>query len=453
MSDAILIIGGGIAGINAALNAADYGNKVYLVDDTASIGGMMARLDKTFPTNDCSICIESPLMYEVDNHPNIEILANTEVRRVKKDNGVFNVRLIKKARFIDEEKCTGCGSCVEACPVSIPDELDGKIGGMRKLVYIPFPQAVPNTAMLDPDCRFGKMRDNGACIGGCLVDCSQCRECPIALCVRACEKEGKNAVVLWQSNRNLDIEVKSIIVATGIRDAKPPDGLYGYNQYENVITNTQFERLMNAGGPTEGRIIRPSDKGHAKKIGWIQCAGRGLAQGGVPYCSKVCCMVATKQTIITKEHDSSVDTTVYYNDLKAYGKGFWEFYQKAADNNVRYVRARPYDVFEDPETKNLTLRYENLDTGEINEDEVELLVLSTGLVPSDRNERLAKVLKIELDRIGFFKEADPLRAPLETSIEGIFVCGGATGPIDISESVVQATAASMKAVLRKNNER
>lgn len=452
MSDAILIIGGGIAGINAALNAADYDNKVYLVDDTASIGGMMARLDKTFPTNDCSICIESPLMYEVDNHPNIEILANTEVRRVKKDNGVFNVRLIKKARFIDEEKCTGCGSCVEACPVSIPDELDGKIGGMRKLVYIPFPQAVPNTAILDPDCRFGKMRDKGACIGGCLVDCSQCRECPIALCVRACEKEGKNAVVLWQSNRNLDIEVKSIIVATGIRDAKPPDGLYGYNQYENVITNTQFERLMNAGGPTEGRIIRPSDKAHAKKIGWIQCAGRGLAQGGVPYCSKVCCMVATKQTIITKEHDSSVDTTIYYNDLKAYGKGFWEFYQKAIENNVRYVRARPYDVFEDPETKNLTIRYENLDTGEINEDDVELLVLSTGLVPSDRNERLAKVLKIELDRIGFFKEADPLHAPLETNVEGIFVCGGATGPIDISESVVQATAASMKAVLRKNNE-
>jgi len=136
---------------------------------------------------------------------------------------------------------------------------------MRKLVYVPFPQAVPNTAILDPDCRFGKMRDKGACIGGCLVDCSQCRECPIALCVRACEKEGKNAVVLWQSNRNLDIEVKSIIVATGIRDAKPPDGLYGYNQYENVITNTQFERLMNAGGPTEGRIIRPSDKGHAKR--------------------------------------------------------------------------------------------------------------------------------------------------------------------------------------------
>ena len=447
MSDEILIIGGGVAGINAALNAGDYGNKVYLVDDTPSIGGMMARLDKTFPTNDCSICIESPLMYEVDNHPNIEILTNTDVRRVKKDNGIFKVRLVKKARFIDEEKCTGCGSCVEACPVSIPDELDGKIGGMRKLVYTPFPQAVPNAAIIDPDCRFGKMRDKGACVGGCVVDCSQCRECPIALCVQACQKEGKDAVVLWQSNRNVDIEVKSIIVATGIKDAQPAHGLYGYDEYENVITNTQFERLMNAGGPTEGHIIRPSDKENAKKIGWIQCAGRGLAEGGVPYCSKICCMVATKQTIITKEHDSSVETTVYYNDLKAYGKGFWGFYEKALENNVRYVRARPYDVFEDPETKNLTIRYENLDTGEIHEDEVELLVLSTGLVPSDRNKRLAKTLKVELDKLGFFKEENPLLAPLETTVDGIFVCGGATGPIDISESVVQATAASMKAVL------
>jgi heterodisulfide reductase subunit A len=447
MSEEILIIGGGVAGINAALNAGDYGNKVYLVDDTPSIGGMMARLDKTFPTNDCSICIESPLMYEVDNHPNIEILTNTDVRRIKKDNGIFKVRLVKKARFIDEEKCTGCGSCVEACPVSIPDELDGKIGGMRKLVYTPFPQAVPNAAIIDPDCRFGKMRDKGACVGGCVVDCSQCRECPIALCVQACQKEGKDAVVLWQSNRNVDIEVKSIIVATGIKDAQPAHGLYGYDEYENVITNTQFERLMNAGGPTEGHIIRPSDKENAKKIGWIQCAGRGLAEGGVPYCSKVCCMVATKQTIITKEHDSSVETTVYYNDLKAYGKGFWGFYEKALENNVRYVRARPYDVFEDPETKNLTIRYENLDTGEIHEDEVELLVLSTGLVPSDGNKRLAKTLKIELDKLGFFKEKNPLLAPLETTVEGIFVCGGATGPIDISESVVQATAASMKAVL------
>jgi heterodisulfide reductase subunit A len=383
MPDEILIIGGGIAGINAALNAADYGCKVYLVDDTASIGGMMARLDKTFPTNDCSICIEAPLMYEVDNHPNIEILTNTEVRRVNKGNGVFTVRLLKKAKFIDEEKCTGCGACMEVCPVSVPDELDGKIGGMRKLISMPFPQAVPNVSVIDPRCRYGKMRDQGACVGGCVVDCSQCRECPIALCVKACKEEGKDAVLLWQSDKPMDIEVKSI------------------------ITNTQFERLMNAGGPTAGQIIRPLDKKHAEKIAWIQCAGRGLAKG-LPYCSKVCCMIAAKQTIITKEHDASVDTLIFYNDLKAYGKGFWDFYQKAIENGVKYIRARPYDVFEDPETKNLTVRYENLDTGEIEDEEVEILVLSTGLIPSDRNKRLAKVLKIELDNLGFFKEKDPL---------------------------------------------
>jgi len=446
MSDAILIIGGGIAGINAALNVGDYGCKVYLIDDTASIGGMMARLDKTFPTNDCSICIESPLMYEVDNHPNIEILTNTEVRRVHKGNGTFTVRLLKKAKFIDEEKCTGCGSCVEACPVSVPDELDGKIGGMRKLISVPFPQAVPNVSVVDPRCRYGKMREQGACVGECVVDCSQCRECPIALCVKACKEEGKDAIVLWQADRPMDIEVKSIIVATGIRPVEPDTGLYGYNIYENVITNTQFERLMNAGGPTAGDIIRPSDKKHVKRIAWIQCAGRGLTKG-LPYCSKVCCMVATKQTIITKEHDASVETLVFYNDLKAYGKGFWSFYQKAIENGVRYIRARPYDVSEDPKTKNLTVRYENLDTAEIEEVEVELLVLSTGLMPSERNKRLAKVLKIELDNLGFFKERDPMLAPLETGVEGIYVCGGATGPIDISESVVQASAASMKAVL------
>ncbi len=447
MSNSILVIGGGIAGINCAMNAAKYGTKVYLVDDTPSIGGMMARLDKTFPTNDCSICIEAPQMYEVDNHENIEILTNTEVRKVNKVNGTFKVKLLQRAKYVDEEKCTGCGACVEACPVSVPDPLDGKVGGKRKLVSMAFPQAVPNVVTVDPGCRFGEMRKDGACIGECAVDCSQCRECPIALCVKACEKEGKKAITLWQSNKKLDLEVKSIVVATGIKNAPPTGDLLGYDKFENVITNTEFERLMNAGGPTSGEIIRPSDKKHAKKIAWIQCAGRGLAkEKGTPYCSKICCMVSAKQTIITKEHDASVEATIFYNDLKAYGKGFWEFYGKAKENDVQYVRGRPYEVFEDPETKNLTLRYEDLDTGELQMHEVELLVLATGIMANDRNKRLAKALKLKLDELGYFKEKDPLLSPLETEVDGVYLCGGATGPIDIAESVSQATAASMKAV-------
>lgn len=442
--EAVLIVGGGIAGITAALNVADYGYKTYLLDDTPSIGGLMARLDKTFPTNDCSICIEAPKMYEVNTHENIEIVANADVRKVEPVDGHFKVRVLKRARYIDEEKCNACGKCTEACPVTIPDELDWRIGGTRKLISVPFPQAVPNMNYVNVLCRTGKMRDKGACIGGCVVDCSQCRECGVALCVKACREEGKSAVMLWQKDQWLDLTVKSIVVATGVAQAPLPTGTWGLDVYPNVIDYMNFERLMNSGGPTLGEIVRPSDGQHAHKIAWIQCAGRG--EKGLNYCSKVCCMVAAKQTIITKEHDPSVDCTVFYNNQTCYGKGFDEFYKKASALGVRYIIGRPFDVKEDPDTHNLLLRYEDEVAGALRQEEVELLVLSTGLVPNNRNERLAKVLKIELDQNGFFREVDPLNRPLETAVPGIYLAGGATGPIDISESVAQATAAAMKAV-------
>jgi heterodisulfide reductase subunit A len=459
-NDAVMVIGGGIAGIEAALNLADYGARVYLVESSPSIGGMMARLDKTFPTNDCSICIEAPKMYEVQRHPNITVLTNCELRRVEEREKTtdatgapgssnfrgFKARLVKRPRFVDEARCKGCGKCAEACPLSVPDELDGRLGGLRKLIFVPFPQAVPNCYVVDTRCRYGKLREKGACIGGCIIDCIQCRECPIAECVKACKNEGADAVVLWQREELLELEVKSIIIATGIEAFEPPLGLYGYKVYTNVVTHLEYERLMNAGGPTGGDIKRLSDRAHAARVAWLQCVGRDK-RCGIPYCSKICCMNAIKQAIITKEHDANVETYILYTNLKTYGKGFYEFYKRASrELGVKFVKGRPSDVLEDAETKRLRIRYENLDSGKIEVLEADLLVLSTAVLPARANKRLARILRLPLDELGFFKTKDSITAAVETEREGIYVCGGAAAPIDISEAVSQAIAASLRAL-------
>jgi heterodisulfide reductase subunit A len=449
----ILVIGGGIAGMEAALNLADFGVKVYLMESSPTIGGLMARLNKTFPTNDCSICIEAPKMYDVQRNPNIELLSYTDIRRARSEGGKFKVRLVKKSRFVDEEKCKGCGKCVEVCPVLVSEELDGNLGGTRKLISIPFPQAVPNAYFIDPECRHGKLfkeEGGGACIGGCEVDCIQCRECQIAKCVIACREEGAEAVLLWGKDELMDIEVDSIIVASGLEPFELPVGYYGYGLYENVISHLEYERLTNAGGPTLGEVLRPSDKEKPKTIMWVQCVGRDTKLG-IPYCSKVCCMVATKQAILTREHDKDSKLLVLYKDLKTYGKDFYDFYLRARDHEVNYVKGKLADVYEDPKTKNLKIKYEDLDAGEINVIDVDLLVLSIPVYPSSKNKRLAKVLKLEFDETsGFFKVQDPINAPLESNVPGIYLCGGARGPVDISESVTQAIAACAKAVAFDN---
>jgi heterodisulfide reductase subunit A len=443
----VLVIGGGIAGMEAALNLAEFGAKVYLVESSPTIGGIMARLNKTFPTNDCSICIEAPKMYDIQRNPNITLLTYTDIRRTKFVDGKFKVRLIKKSRFIDESKCKGCGKCVEVCPVIVPDEMDGKIGGTRKLIFIPIPQAVPNVYFIDPNCRHGKLyaEKGGACIGGCDVDCIQCRECQIAKCVVECRKEGAEAVLLWGKDELVDIEVDSIIIASGVETLKLPEGYFGYGIYDNIITHLQYERLTNSGGPTLGEILRPSDQKQPKSIMWVQCVGRDTKLG-IPYCSKICCMSATKQAIITREHEKDIELFVLYKDLKTYGKDFYDFYRRAQSQGIKYVKGKLANVYEEPSSKNILVTYEDLETGEINELNVDLLVLSIPLVPSEKNKRLSNALKIELDDSGFFYASDPVNAPLEATVPGIYVCGGALGPTDIAEAVTQAIAASMKAV-------
>lgn len=448
MAKPVMVIGGGITGIEASLNLAELGVPVYLVESSPSIGGIMARLDKTFPTNDCSICIEAPKMYEVQKHPNITIMSYCDVKEVKGEAGGFEVTLLKKARFIEEDKCVGCNKCAEACPIEVTDELDGKIGGRRKLIYRPFPQSIPSAYTIDHRCRYVRqypdMRGKGVCVDTCIIDCTSCRECPIAKCIRACKDEGRDAIKLWQRDRKIKVNVASIIVATGFRSSEPPIGVYGYGIYPDVLTILQYERMLHSCGPTGGEIRRLSTGEKPKRIAWILCAARG-GKYGIPYCSKVCCMISTKQAILTKDHEESIETYILYMNLRTYAKGFYNYYQRALELGTQYVRGRPSYVYQASRNAPLTVVYEDTVMGQVKKLEVDLLVLATPFLPGEGNKELAEVLGIELDEYGFIKEKDPEKNPTETSVEGIYVCGSASSPKDISESVVDAIAASMNA--------
>jgi heterodisulfide reductase subunit A len=415
----VMVVGGGISGIQAALDLADAGFKVYLVEKSPAIGGKMAQLDKTFPTNDCSMCIESPKFIECSRHPNIEVLTYTEVDRVEGEAGDFRVTLIKKPRYIREDKCTGCTTCVEYCPVTVPDPYNQDLSS-NKAIHIYFSQAVPLVTYINPET--------------CLY--LQGEQCSI--CAGVCKNK---AIDLHQEAEKLEVNVGAIVLSLGYEVYDPKvKGDYGYGRFENVVTSLDFERLLCATGPYEGEILRPSDKKHPHNIAWIQCVGsRRVTPGDNSYCSAVCCTYTQKQVILAKDHDADMDAAIFHNDIRSYGKDFERFYQRAEDlPGIRFIRSYVSVGREIPETKNVTLKYATDDQG-VKEEEFDLVVLSVGLNPPADVDELATTFGIELDSHGFCK-TNPVN-PIETTRPGIFVSGAFQGPIDIPESVMTASGA------------
>ncbi|NVM02966.1 MAG: CoB--CoM heterodisulfide reductase iron-sulfur subunit A family protein, partial [Candidatus Helarchaeota archaeon] len=334
MAKGILVIGGGISGIQTSLDLAEMGLNVYIVESSPSIGGKMAQLDKTFPTNDCSICILAPKMVECARHPNITILSYSEIKEIKRKDDEFLVKILKKPRYIDEKNCTGCRACFEVCPIEVPNEFDLNLRN-RNAIYIPFPQAVPNIATID------------------MENCINCD---------ACSKRCKtNAINYKQQPKLIELEVQSIIVSVGF-DLFDPSLIpqYGYKEFKNVLTSLEFERLLSASGPTQGEVLKLSDGRAPEHITFIQCVGSRNTKFK-SYCSKICCLYSSKEAIVTKEHNPSIQVSILYNDLRAMGKGFREFIDRGeTEYGINYIKALPGEILEDQITKKLYVSYENI---------------------------------------------------------------------------------------------
>ncbi len=418
---AALVIGGGIAGIQAALDLAEMGVQVYLVERLPSIGGRMAQLDKTFPTNDCSTCILSPKMNDCARHSNIVLHTYSEVTALEGEAGRFTVTVRHHPRYVDEKKCTGCGLCAEKCPVKVPDAFNMGLRE-RKAIYLYFSQAVPQVMTIDPEACIYLQR--GKC-GACAKNCQA------------------GAVDFAQTAREETLRVGAVIVAAGFDFLDPRDlTQFGYRQCPNVITALEYERLISASGPTEGHLLRPSDRRPARRIGFIQCVGSRDVRHQL-FCSSVCCMHSSKQAVLAAEHDPGVESTVFYTDFRASGKGFREYVARAEQEyGVRYVRGRVARIGEDEE-HNPVIHYEDMATSRPARMTVDMAVLATSLIPRATTAELARVLGIAVDAYGFVK-TEPF-APVDTTRAGIFAAGCCRGPFDIPESVMQASAAAARA--------
>ena len=415
-----LVIGGGIAGMNAALDLAEMGFKVYLLEKSESIGGRMAQLDKTFPTLDCSICIEGPKMVDVGRHPNIQIIANADLQSVSGFIGNFRVKMRKNSRYVIAANCTGCGECKDACPIEYPNEWDMNLGA-RKAISVPFDQAVPLVYTINKDY------------------CIECYKC-----VDACGARG--AIDFDQKPEEIEIEVGAIIVATGYDIYFPYDNaLYGYGKYANVITSLEFERLILAAGPTGGKVIRASDGKKPHTVAFVLCVG-SRDKNKYPYCSNFCCMYTLKHVVQLKEkYKQDVEVYVFYIDIRSPFKAYEEFYERARELGVNFIRGKASRILEDPKTKSLIIRAEDQTLGQPIEVEADMVVLATASIPRKGSEDLARILNLTRGADGFFMESHPKLKPLDAPTDGIFFAGACQGLKDIPYSVSQGSGAASRA--------
>ena len=425
---AALVIGGGIAGIQAALDIADAGFHVYLVERSPSIGGRMSQLDKTFPTLDCSACILTPKMVDAGRHSNIDLYTYSEVVQVTGEAGNFHARIRMKPRYVDPEKCRGCGLCAEACRLAGRVSSDFNAGmGQRAAVYVPFPQAVPLIYTVDPE----------ACVYLTRGVCGKTFKCKDACTAGAIDFDQKEVFV--------DVEATTIINATGfdVFDANLRPEL-GYGAYRQVITSLEFERLASASGPTAGKITL--DGTLPKKVVFIQCVGSRDQSLNIPYCSRVCCMAIAKQAHLAHDRLPGAEITVFYMDIRAFGKGFEEFYDRVRHEGVLYRRGNPSEVLRRGER--LVVRAEDTLLGEPVEVEADLVVLAVGIRPRADAAELAGMLGLAQDENGFFQEAHPKVATVESNRPGILLAGCCQGPKDIPDTVAHAKAAASAALIQ-----
>ncbi len=423
-----LVIGGGIAGIQTALDIADAGFEVDIVETKPTIGGKMAQLDKTFPTLDCAACILTPKMVDVAQHEKIKIYSYSEVVDVRGFVGNFEVTIKKKARYVKEELCTGCGLCTEKCPQKkVPNEFNLGMDN-RRAIYIPFAQAVPKIATIDAD--YCTMLKTGKC----------------GVCSKVCTAK---AIDYTQKDEFIDQKYGAIVAATGFNPISMDKfDEYAYSQSKDVVTSLEYERLMNAAGPTAGKLLRPSDGKHPHKIVFVQCVGSrcsACAEKGKEYCSKICCMYTAKHAMLTRDKYPDTDVTVFYIDVRTPGKQFDEFYRRAVEEyGVHYIKGMVGKV--SPEGDKLMVRGSDLIANKQVNIEADMVVLAAAIEPDKSARPLATMLTASMDTNDFFTEAHPKLRPVESPTAGVFLSGCCQGPKDIPETVSQAGAAASKVI-------